>query len=503
MAAPEFDTVIAGGRVIDPETGLDGVRSVGIRGGTVAAISDAELSADQILDARGLVVAPGFIDLHSHTQSLPGDRIQAFDGVTTVLELESGILPIGDWYDEQARLGRAVNYGASASWTFARICELTPQMGEPQPNLAYFQAAYQYSNWQHDVATREQIERIIARLEQGLAEGALGIGINNGYVPGAGVQEMSLVAELAARHDVPTFTHIQFMSNIDPQSSQEAYLRLIAYAATTGAHMHICHLNSTSLRDIDRCAQLIAAAQQHGLKITVEAYPYGAASTVVGAAFLAHPCYCERTGSTWSDIVLNATGKPVRDEAELRQAQKDAPGQPIVWHFLAPETDPEDQRLLDLSVLYPGGAIASDAMPWERPGHDLVDGDVWPLPGDAVAHPRSAGTFARFFAQYVTRRRLIGLSDAVAKCSLIPAQILSSASPGMSRKGRLQVGGDADITVFNLDAFEDQATFSEPTHPSVGVLHLLVGGTPLIRDGILETALRPGAPVRGRIGTGR
>lgn len=500
MAAPEFDTVIAGGRVIDPETGLDAVRSVGIRGGTVAAIAEAELSGECMLDARGLVVAPGFIDLHSHTQSLPGDRIQAFDGVTTALELESGMLPVAQWYDEQARAGRALNYGASASWVFARIAELNPAMGEPNPNLTYFQAAYRFSNWQHDVSTREQTDRIIARLEAGLAEGALGIGINNGYVPGAGVQELSLVADLAARHDVPTFTHIQFMSTIDPQSSQEAYLRLIAYAATSGAHMHICHLNSTSLRDIDRCAQLIAAAQQHGLKITVEAYPYGAASTVVGAAFLAHPCYCERTGSTWSDIVLNATGKPVRDEAELRQVQKDQPGQAIIWHFLSPETSPEDQRLLDLSVLYPGGAIASDAMPWERPGHVVVDGDVWPLPGDAVAHPRSAGTFARFFAQYVTGRRLIGLTDAVAKCSLIPAQILGSASPAMSRKGRLQVGADADVAVFNLEAFEDQATFSEPTHPSVGVLHLLVGGIPLIRDGILDTALRPGTAVRGAHG---
>jgi N-acyl-D-glutamate deacylase len=489
--------------VIDPESGLDAVRSVGIRGGTIAAISDADLSAEQVLDARGLVVTPGFIDLHCHTQSLPGDRIQAFDGVTTALELESGILPVARWYDEQARAGRALNYGASASWTFARIAELNPQMGEPEPSLTYFQAAYRYSNWQHDVSTREQTERIIARLDGGLAEGALGIGINNGYVPGAGVQELSLVAELAARHDVPTFTHIQFMSNIDPQSSQEAYLRLIAYAATTGAHMHICHLNSTSLRDIERCAQLISVAQQHGLKITVEAYPYGAASTVVGAAFLAHPCYCERTGSTWSDIVLNATGKPVRDEAELRQVQKDEPGQPIVWHFLSPETDPEDQRLLDLSVLYPGGAIASDAMPWERPGHVLVDGDVWPLPGDAVAHPRSAATFARFFAQYVTRRRLIALPDAVAKCTLIPAQILATASAAMSRKGRLQVGADADVTVFNLAAFQDQATFTEPTHPSVGVLHLLVGGTALIRDGILDTAARPGSPVRATVGPRR
>ena len=164
MGTAEFDIVITGGRVIDPETGLDATRSVGIRGGSVAAISDGELAGEQVLDARGHVVTPGFIDLHCHTQSLPGDRIQAFDGVTTTLELESGILPVADWYAQQARAGRAINYGTSASWSFARIAELNPQMGDPQPSIAYFQEAYRYSDWQHAVATREQIERILGRL---------------------------------------------------------------------------------------------------------------------------------------------------------------------------------------------------------------------------------------------------------------------------------------------------------------------------------------------------
>lgn len=495
----EFDLVIVGGRVIDPESGLDAVRSVGLRAGSVVAVSDAELDGDQFLDARGHVVAPGFIDLHSHTQSLPGDRIQAFDGVTTALELELGMLPVGSWYEQQSSAGRALNYGTSASWAYARIAELNPQVGEPRPGFEYFQAAYRYSEWQHQISTPEQTERIVARLDAALAEGALGIGINNGYVPASGVQEMSRVADLAARHDVPTFTHVQYMSVIDPESSQEAYLRLIAYAATSGAHMHICHLNSTSLRDIERCTQLIAAAQQHGLKVTVEAYPYGAASTVVGAAFLADPCMCERMGTTWSDIVVNATGQAVHDEAELRQIQKEDPGQPIVFHFLSPETDPEDQRLLDMSVLYPGGAIASDAMPWEVPGHGIVDSDVWPMPEEAVAHPRSAGTYGRFFADYVTRRGLVDVSDAVAKCSLIPAQILDSSSPAMARKGRLQVGSDADIAVFDLARFADRATFAEPARPSIGMTHLLVGGIPLIRNGFLDTTVRSGSPVRGRI----
>ena len=492
----DFDVVIAGGRVIDPETRLDAVRHVGIKDGRITAISETPLSGGTQIDASGLVVAPGYIDLHSHTQTIPGDRMQAYDGVTTVLELESGILPVGRWYDNQAATGRALNYGAAAAWTFSRVAVMNPELGEPDATLQYFQRAFGHTKWSTEVSTPEQMEAILAHVEQGLKEGGIGIGINNGYAPGAGVQELTAVAELAAKYGVPTYTHISFMSNVDPGSSFEGYLRLIGIAAATGAHMHICHLNSTSLRDIARAVAALEKAQGAGLKITVEAYPYGAGSTLVGAAMFLDPEFEARTGSTWSDIVVNTTGEVIASEDRLQELQAADPGELVVWHYLRPDTDPEDQKLLDMSTLYPGSAVASDAMPWQFPDGSFLEGDVWPLPDDVSAHPRSAATFSRFISMYVKELGRLDLIDAIERCALIPAQILEESTPSMKRKGRLQPGADADVIVFDLSEVHDEATFQNPAVPSAGMKHVLVNGVPLIKDGELDTSILPGRPVR-------
>jgi N-acyl-D-glutamate deacylase len=280
-AGPAFDLVIANGRVVDPETGLDAVRSIGIRAGRIAAISRTPLRGRSTLEAAGLVVAPGFIDLHAHGKDLAAARMQAFDGVTTALELEAGALPVGVAYDQIGKEGRPINYGFSASWLFARIAEKEGM--EPSGDLAFFQKAQARKGWQHTIATPEETSRILARIERGLAEGALGIGVLAGYAPGHGRKEAFAVAQLAARHGVPTFTHARYGSVIEPNSSFEGLAEIVSLAAATGAHMHINHLNSIATRDIGRIAEMLKGAAARGLRVTTEAYPYGAGSTVVGA----------------------------------------------------------------------------------------------------------------------------------------------------------------------------------------------------------------------------
>ncbi|MGW4799099.1 amidohydrolase family protein [Nonomuraea sp. NPDC004297] len=491
-----FDVVLVGGRVVDPGSGIDEILNVGITGNRIAAISNEPLEGATVMDAAGLVVAPGFIDLHAHGQQLPAAWMQAFDGVTTALELESGLLPISDFYDKVAAEGRPINYGASAAWTYARIAEKEDM--EPEADLVWFQAAFSRDDWQNSLADDDEVERIVARVEQGLQDGALGIGINAGYAPGYGRKEYHALAKLAAKYEVPTFTHIRYLSVQEPDSGFEGLGELIALAAATGAHMHICHFNSVAGRDIKACSELVTEAQERGVPITVESYPYGACSSTVGAEVFRGQ-WLERWGVDDASV-MELNGEPLT-QAQIDDLQAKEPGTVVVMHFLCPEDKPVDADMLDLSVLHPGAAIASDAMPWVRKDGTLVEGDVWPLPDDAFAHPRSAGCFSRFLAGWARGgpERLepkLSLVEAIRKTSLIPAQILEKSVPQMRRKGRLQVGADADIVVFDLATVQDNATFTKPAQRSTGFRHVLVNGTPIIQDGEEILEARPGQPIR-------
>ena len=210
--ADDLDVVILNGRVMDPETDFDAVRNVGVKDGRIAVITEQKIEGKKSIDARGHVVAPGFIDLHAHGQNVGDYRMQAMQGVTTMLELESGVLPIAEWYEK------------------------------------HFQDAQSRTDWKMEIATPEQLAQILALVDEGLNQGGLGIGINAGYAPGHGRKEYFALAELAAKRDVATFTHVRYASNMEPRSSFEAVQELIANAAITGAHMHLCHTNSTLLK---------------------------------------------------------------------------------------------------------------------------------------------------------------------------------------------------------------------------------------------------------------
>jgi len=483
-----MDIVIVGARVIDPDSNLDAVRNVGIQQGRIVAVTSDPPSGMRRIDARGLVVAPGFIDLHAHGQTTAADRMQAFDGVKTALELESGILPIADWYASQATARRVLNYGASAAWTFARVQELE---GQPaQADMRWFQRAFSLNKWVNDPASPEQIKKITAIIEQGIREGSIGIGVNHGYAPGGGYKEMHAVHTLAAKYGVPTFTHVSGDFPNDPLSAAQSVGDVISLSAATGSQSHICHINSSSLKDIATTRGMILAAQERGLPITTETYTYGASSTTVGAA-LFNDRGREKKNIDTRDIEYN--GEPLGDKnfAELR-AQ--APGSVVVWHFLKL---PAEESILDQSVLMPGAAIASDGMPWiNKKNGQPIDPDMWPLTEEAFAHPRSAGRYTRLLSHWVRERDALTLTEAIRKSSLIPAQILEKSVPQMRTKGRVQPGMDADIIVFDLRTVQDKATFTQPYLPAVGMKYVLVGGVPVISGGELVRDARPGKAIR-------
>ena len=499
----DWDLVLRGGRVIDPATGLDAVRDVAVAQGRIAAIGTALPTAPTDIDVAGQVVTAGFIDLHSHVSDLGGLRLQAMDGVTTALELEAGATPVADAYRRAAVEGRPLNYGFAASWALARM-ETVAGLS-PEASLGAFMARVSESAWQRP-AEPAQVTALLTRLSADLADGALGIGVLLGYAPGASPAEYLHVADLAAEAGLPTFTHARDLIEMVPGAVIDGAEEIVRAAGQTGAHMHYCHINSTSQRHIDRVLSLVGRAQAAGSRVTTEAYPYGSGMTGIGAAFLAPERLGER-GLAPSSLTYVPTGERVGTEARLRELRQSDPGGLVIIAMLS-ENAPADRALLMRSLTFPGAVVASDAMPltWTAPPADPV---AWPLPPAAITHPRTAGTFCRAL-RLLTRGdggRLAGtagrlgdgplsLAQALAKCSLEPARLLEDRVPAMRHKGRLQTGMDADVVVFDPETITDRASYRQSTLASAGILNVLVNGTFVVHDGHLAGDARPGRPIR-------
>ena len=383
------DVVLAGGRVVDPETGLDRVCDVGIDGDSITALGD-RLEGATTVDVGGLVVAPGFVDLHSHAQTLPGRRLQACDGVTTALDLEAGRAPVALAYAHEANRGSPINYGFSASWAAARMHAIGG--GPLDGSMAAVFGGLVGTEWQQ-AATATQLARILDQIETDLTAGAIGVGVLIGYTPGVDPAEYLAVADLAATAGAPTFTHSRDIVELAPETLIDGAEEVVRTAGATGAHMHYCHINSTSGRHIDRVLALVGRCQAEGARVTTEAYPYGSGSTAIGAAFLAPERLHERFRSTTSITYLR-TGERVADAARLRELRATDPGGLVIAEFFD-ESEPADAALLRRSLDFPDAIVASDAMPPLWTDTARMDLTAWPLPPEAVTHPRTAGTFGR------------------------------------------------------------------------------------------------------------
>jgi len=483
MAEPsphDLDIILVNGRVMDPETGLDEIRNVGISGDTIITITDQSLDSrlntnGTRIDSTGLVVAPGFIDLHAHGQTDAAIRYRVQDGVTTALELEWGYPEIREWLEVKKGRSR-IHYGASVSHGFNRAIVLALMNDPDTASDELMRAAKDMpeplrvlQNLPFFIATRSsslsdsETETLNKLMMRGLSEGGLGIGLAHAYYPGASYREIFRIFQFAAQNQAPIFVHVR-------EKGMGAMQEVIANAAATGAPLHIVHANSMSGHELPEVLELIGDARSRGLDITTETYPYTAGSTNINAAIFDDD-WQQRLRITYGDLQWQDTGERLTEESFHKYRKI---GGTIIAHSMR-------EPMIQLAVSTPFVIIASDAMSYAP-----------------FAHPRSAGTFSRILGRYVRDQGALDLMLALRKMTLMPAQRLENIAPMMRLKGRVQEGVDADLVVFDPNTIIDTATFEKGLKESRGIQHVLVSGTQVVRHGELVENEFAGRPILGR-----
>jgi N-acyl-D-aspartate/D-glutamate deacylase len=447
LHAQTYDLVIRNGRVLDPASGLDLRRTIAVNAGKIAAISELPLNGRVVIDATGLVVAPGFIDLHSHGQTPENYRFKARDGVTTALEMEVGVNPVAPWY--AAREGKSlVNFGATSGHLPARMAVMH-DTGTFLPRDAAVTG----------IALNEQKREILALVRKGLDEGALGVGLGIAYIPTATRPEILDLFRVAADYRVPVFVHMRDAGPVEP-GVIGALQEMLADAAVTGAPLHVVHIPSMAFRQTPLCLDMMAGARKRGLDVTTEAYSYTAGMTRLETAIF-DTGWQERLGIGFHDLQWVATGERLTAETFARYRKQ---GGDVILHHI-----PEE--IVRLAMADPTVMVASDG--W-------ID--------NGKGHPRGAGCFARVLGRYVREEKALDLMTAIRKMSLLPAERLR-----LQNKGRIKVGADADIVAFNPATVTDRATYENPAQYSDGIPYVVVNGVLVVNKNELQDV----APGRG------
>lgn len=446
-AAPTYDLVIANGRVMDPESGLDAVRHVGIRGGTVESVSETALEGRRVIDAAGHVVAPGFIDLHEHGQQGESYRMMVRDGVTSAFELEVGTGDVPAWY-AQREGGQIVNYGVSIGHIKVRMKVL----GDTGTGLLPAGVGGSGS------ATEAQLVEMEQLLRQGLADGAVAVGFGSAYTPGAPMSEFERMFRVAAEGRASSHIHMR--------GGIEGLHETIAAAKAAGAPLHVVHINSVARDEIDEFLAAIQAARDAGQDVTTEAYPYGAGMTEIQSALF-------DDWESWPDErfgqhQLVSSGERLT-RATFAAARKT--GGTIIIHNRSEEQTRK-------AIVSPLSMIASDGYIENGRGH-----------------PRTSGTYAKVLGRYVREEGVVDLMEALRRMTVEPARRLEVRVPAMANKGRIRVGADADVTVFDPATVIDRATYEDASIPSAGIPYVVVGGQVVVDAGQVTDA-RPGRAIR-------
>jgi dihydroorotase len=310
---------------------------------------------------------------------------------------------------------------------------------------------------------KAQQQKMLEHIKSELEAGGIGIGVFIGYVPGANTEEIYRVYQLAGTMQATIFSHVR-------EPNLTAIQQAISDALLTNAPLHLVHINSMTLGQIELGIEMVQTAQKRGFNITTEMYPYTAAATGISTNMFSDG-WQQRIGISYEDLQWVATGERLTKETFEKYRKTNGT---VILHMMRPDW-------IMAGIVKEGVMIGSDG------------GSYSPL-----THPRTAGTYARVLRKYVREEKVLDLPTAIEKMTLLPAKMLEKVVPAMRFKGRIQVGSDADITIFNPDTVIDNATFEEGLKFSEGMAYVMVNGCILLKNGKTVENIFPGQPVYGK-----
>ena len=467
--AQDYDLVIANGRVVDPETGLDGIRHLGINAGTIKSISSKPLMGAKTVNAKGLVVAPGFIDIHSHTPTKLGQRMNLLDGVTTQLDMEAGAFPVS-FFGQDYKDGAQLNYGASVAHYAVRS-----KVMENLKTEYFFGSTDPFrmdgKSWTTP-ANKEQIQAMRVMINQGIDEGGLGIGLLLDYLTSAvSEDELRMLFEVAGDRQVPIHVHVRRGYTGD----NAGLIEVINLAKETNAPLFVVHVTHNAMGRVGEWLEMIDKANQAGANIATETLSYAAGGTSISADVFRHRDWQGMFDITYEDVQWIATGEWLTKET-WEKYSREQPGGSVNHHYVKEEW-------MKTALQWPRMMVATDALP-------AVNLSI-------KTNPNVAGTFSRVLGHYVRDTKLLTLSDGLARMSLYQAQWLSQASTDFDKKGRIQQGADADIVIFDPTTVQANAVYGDPYLRPTGIPYVIVGGQLVVSNGELVEGAYPGQRILG------
>ena len=464
----EFDIVILNGRVMDPETEFDAVRNVGVLDGQIALITEEKISGKETIDAEGHVVTAGFIETHNHWTRTMGYKMMLRDGVTSSFDLEYGTVGtrVADWYKEREGTCQ-VNFGTASSHEGARSLVLDGVQTAYDAPVAHYGRAPQYTKWSDYHPNLQEGNEILKVVDQGLQDGAIGIGSTLGYMRGgASTREVLELQKLGGKYGRQFGAHVRLTPGTYDQESNSAQ-ELLANAAALGAPVLICHFNNNGW---DIVEELIVGLQERGINAWGEIYPYAAGQTNINAVFLKPEIWVDQLGHKYEETMVDpVTGK------FLTRAERDAllardPTHEVILYKMPKEDIPKWLKLKHITM-------ANDALFPEEADPD------WDTPYDEVGnmHPRTPG--ARGISLRLGREHGIPLMHTLAQLSYNSAKHLGDMGlESMQKRGRIQEGMVADIVIIDPTKVSDNSTYEKGNVVTTGMPYVLVNGVITVKN---------------------